>query len=95
MVENGKITSEKYELLEVSPASIKPDKEISAMITALEAPFKADIERVIGYSKTPLYRYFVVENTIDTMILDALSWKSGQEIVLSNGFRFCPPRSNA
>ncbi|MFM8372641.1 MAG: 5'-nucleotidase C-terminal domain-containing protein, partial [Bacteroidota bacterium] len=53
----------------------------------------ADIERVIGYSKTPLYRYFVVENTIDTMILDALAWKSGQEIVLSNGFRFCPPRS--
>lgn len=92
-VENGKITGEKYELLEVSPASIKPDKETSAMITALEAPFKADIERVIGYSKTPLYRYFVVENTIDTMILDALAWKTGQEIVLSNGFRFCPPRS--
>ncbi|MEN9415774.1 MAG: hypothetical protein RLZ62_2078 [Bacteroidota bacterium] len=92
-VENGKITGEKYELVEVSSTAVKPDKEISAMIKELEAPFKADIERVIGYSKTPLYRYFVVENTIDTMILDALAWKTGQEIVLSNGFRFCPPRS--
>src|SRR5262249_41732341 len=52
-----------------------------------------DIERVVGYSKVPLYRYFVVENTIDTLILDALAWKVGTEIVLSNGFRFCPPRS--
>jgi 2',3'-cyclic-nucleotide 2'-phosphodiesterase (5'-nucleotidase family) len=41
----------------------------------------------------PLYRYFVVENTIDTLIVDALAWKVGTEIVLSNGFRFCPPRS--
>jgi S-sulfosulfanyl-L-cysteine sulfohydrolase len=39
----------------------------------------------------PLYRYFVVENTIDTLIIDALKWKVGTDIVLSNGFRFCPP----
>jgi 2',3'-cyclic-nucleotide 2'-phosphodiesterase (5'-nucleotidase family) len=34
----------------------------------------------------------VVENTIDTMIVDALKWKINAEVVLSNGFRFCPPR---
>lgn len=59
----------------------------------MEAPFVAEIEQVVGYSKVPLYRYFVVENTIDTLILDALAAKVGTEIVLSNGFRFCPPRS--
>ena len=48
----------------------------------------------MGYSTLPLYRYFVVENTIDTMILDALAWKLKEvDIVFSNGFRFCPPRS--
>jgi len=41
----------------------------------------------------PLYRYFVIENTIDTLILDALAWRVGTDIVLSNGFRFCPPRN--
>jgi sulfur-oxidizing protein SoxB len=59
-----------------------------------EATFASEINRVVGYSTIPLYRYFVVENPIDTMILNALDWKFPQiDIVLSNGFRFCPPRT--
>jgi 2',3'-cyclic-nucleotide 2'-phosphodiesterase (5'-nucleotidase family) len=92
-VKDGKITAHRYELMEVDPKKYKAKKEVTALISQLEAPFVADIERVVGYSKVPLYRYFVVENTIDTLILDALAWKVGTEIVLSNGFRFCPPRS--
>lgn len=92
-VKEGKITGHHYELMEVDPKKYKAKKEISALIAQMEAPFVADIERIVGYSKVPLYRYFVVENTIDTLILDALSWKVGAEITLSNGFRFCPPRS--
>ncbi len=92
-VKDGKVTAQRYELMEVDPRKYKAKKEVSALIAQLEAPFVADIDRVVGYSKVPLYRYFVVENTIDTLILDALEWKVGTEIVLSNGFRFCPPRS--
>lgn len=92
-VKDGKITGERYELMEVDVKKYKPNKTISRLISEMEAPFRADIEKVVGYSKVPLYRYFVVENTIDTLILDALAWKVGTEIVLSNGFRFCPPRS--
>jgi sulfur-oxidizing protein SoxB len=92
-VKDGKIVSERYELMEVSPKKYKARKDISALIDQMEAPFVQEIEKVVGYSTLPLYRYFVVENTIDTLILDALHWKVGTEIVLSNGFRFCPPRS--
>jgi len=92
-VKDGKITGHNYELMEVDPKKYKAKKEISMLIGEMEAPFVAEIERVVGYSKVPLYRYFVIENTIDTLILDALAWKVGTEIVLSNGFRFCPPRS--
>ena len=92
-VKDGKIMGERYELMEVDPKKYKAKKEVAALIAEMEAPFVADIERVVGYSKVPLYRYFVVENTIDTLILDALAWKVGTEIILSNGFRFCPPRS--
>lgn len=92
-VKDGKITGERYELMEVSPKKYKAKKEITTLIQQLEAPYVAEIERVIGYSTVPLYRYFVVENTIDTLILDALDWKIETDIVLSNGFRFCPPRS--
>ncbi|MBL7829319.1 MAG: bifunctional metallophosphatase/5'-nucleotidase [Saprospiraceae bacterium] len=92
-VKAGKITSEKYSLMEVDVKKYKANKAMAEKLRNLEAPFKADIEKIIGYSKTPLYRYFVIENTMDTLILDALYWKAGTEIVLSNGFRFCPPRS--
>lgn len=92
-VREGKIVGQRYELMEVDPQKYKAKKEISMLINQLEAPFVDEINRVVGYSKVPLYRYFVVENTIDTLILDALAWKVGTEIVLSNGFRFCPPRS--
>ena len=51
-----------------------------------------NIDKVLGYSTLPLYRNFVVENTIDTLIVDALKWKVNADVVLSNGFRFCPPR---
>lgn len=92
-VKDGKITGEQYELMEVDPKKYKAKPAVSKLVSELEAPFVAEIERVVGYSKVPLYRYFVVENTIDTLILDALSWKVNVDIVLSNGFRFCPPRS--
>jgi 2',3'-cyclic-nucleotide 2'-phosphodiesterase (5'-nucleotidase family) len=92
-VKDGKIVGQRYELTEVSPKKYKAKKEVSQLIDQIEAPFIAEIEKVVGYSSVPLYRYFVVENTIDTLILDALEWKVGTEVVLSNGFRFCPPRS--
>lgn len=92
-VENGKIVGEKYELMEVSAKQYKPKPAIQAMIDAQESPISADMNKVHGYSTLPLYRYFVVENTIDTLIIDALKWRVGTDIVLSNGFRFCPPRN--
>jgi sulfur-oxidizing protein SoxB len=91
---NGKVIKDDYELVEIDANKIGDNKEISELIKQNEMPFEQDINQVIGYSKVPLYRYFVIENTIDTMILDALAWKMKDiDIVLSNGFRFCPPRT--
>lgn len=93
-IENGKVINDSYELLEVTAANLKPDTEIEKLLDANEAEFKSDINTIIGYSTIPLYRYFVVENPIDTMILNALHWKFPEiDIALSNGFRFCPPRT--
>lgn len=93
-IENGKVVKDEYILDEVSASQYKASEKMTALIASNEAPFQDDIYKVIGHSTIPLYRYFVVENTIDTLILDALKWKlSDMDIVLSNGFRFCPPRS--
>lgn len=92
-VENGKIVKESYQLIEVNPQKYPAKKEVTALIEELEKPYKEEINKIIGYSTLPLYRNFVVENTIDTMIVDALKWKVNADVVLSNGFRFCPPRT--
>ncbi len=93
VVENGKIINEQYSLDEISAKQYKPLPAIQALIAKHEQPFKKDITKVVGHSTIPLYRYFVVENTIDTLILNALMWKVKPDIVLSNGFRFCPPNT--
>jgi len=91
VVENGKIIREHYSLIEINSKSYIPDKTVESIIFHNELPYNTKMNQVIGYSKVPLYRYFVVENTIDTLIIDALKWKVQTDIVLSNGFRFCPP----
>ncbi len=91
---NGKIIDVNYHLDEIDANKIKADQRMLSLIAENEKPFADDIYKVIGYSTIPLYRYFVVENTIDTLVLDALKWKMKDiDIVLSNGFRFCPPRT--
>lgn len=91
--ENGKLLKDCYQLHEVKE-SIKPDKAMQQLITERESAYATKMHEVIGHSTIPLYRYFVVENPIDTMILNALHWKFPEiDIVLSNGFRFCPPRT--
>ena len=93
-IQNGKVIHDEYALIEITSNKFQPSKEITALITGNENPFEKDIYNIAGYSTIPLYRYFVVENTIDTMMLDALKWKlPNVDIVLSNGFRFCPPRT--
>ncbi len=92
-VKEGKVTGERYELLEVNPKKYPANPTVQGLVAQLEAPYKADMDRVLGYSTEPLYRNFVVENTIDTLITDALMWKIKPDVALSNGFRFCPPRT--
>ena len=93
-IENGKVVSDEYELMEVSAEKYPESKAMKKIIAENEGPYLRDIQQIAGYSTIPLYRYFVIENTIDTMILDAISWQIPDvDIVLSNGFRFCPPRS--
>jgi len=93
-VQNGKVVADKYTLDEIDADKFKADKAMAALVQSNEKPFSEDIYKVIGYSTIPLYRYFVVENPIDTLVLDALKWKMPEvDVVLSNGFRFCPPRS--
>ncbi|TDQ16346.1 secreted protein [Algoriphagus boseongensis] len=93
-IKDGKVVEDHYDLMEVNAEKYPESPAMKKIIAQNEGPYLQDIQEVAGYSTIPLYRYFVIENTIDTMILDAISWQVPDvDIVLSNGFRFCPPRS--
>jgi 2',3'-cyclic-nucleotide 2'-phosphodiesterase (5'-nucleotidase family) len=93
-IQYGKVIQDEYELVEIDPHQFSADKKVKALINELEQPFQAEINQIIGYSTIPLYRYFVIENPIDTLVLNAIRWKvKDVDVVLSNGFRFCPPRT--
>jgi 2',3'-cyclic-nucleotide 2'-phosphodiesterase (5'-nucleotidase family) len=94
VIENGQIKDENYQLLDVDPVKYKPDAAMTALVEEVSAPHKKELSKVIGKTKTPLVRYYVIENPMDNLITDALMWKYKEtevDIVVSNGFRFCPP----
>jgi 2',3'-cyclic-nucleotide 2'-phosphodiesterase (5'-nucleotidase family) len=93
-IQQGKVIKDEYFLDEINADKYRASKKMNELIKENEQPFVDEIYKVVGYSTIPLYRYFVLENTIDTMVLDAIKWKLPEvDIALSNGFRFCPPRS--
>jgi 2',3'-cyclic-nucleotide 2'-phosphodiesterase (5'-nucleotidase family) len=90
-VEDGKIGTYTYELMDVDPEKYPADKKTLALVEKAAAPYQDKMNQVIGYSSTPLVRYFVLETPMDNLITDAVMWKFKPDIALSNGFRFCQP----
>lgn len=88
---DGKLVNDSYELIDVDPEKFPADEKLQAKVDSAKAPYKENLETVIGYTKTPLYRYLTVENPMDNMITDAARWKTGVDIAISNGFRFGNP----
>jgi S-sulfosulfanyl-L-cysteine sulfohydrolase len=91
VIEEGMIKDQSYQLLDVDPDRFKEDEEMKSLVAKARAPYRDQLDRVIGKTKTPLVRYFVLETPMDNFITDAIMWKFNPDIALSNGFRFCPP----
>ena len=90
-IQDGKIIEQKYNLLDVDPEIFPADPEIKKIVNEQLDPYRIKIDRVLGYTSKPLYRYLVVENPMDNFITDAVKWKTGADIAISNGFRFSTP----
>ncbi|HET8839544.1 MAG TPA: bifunctional metallophosphatase/5'-nucleotidase [Flavobacteriaceae bacterium] len=88
---DGKLVGDDYSLLDVDPEIYPADPEIQALVDKAKAPYRENLETVIGYTSTPIYRYLTVENPMDNMVTDAARWKTGVDISISNGFRFGNP----
>ncbi|SDQ75855.1 thiosulfohydrolase SoxB [Pseudovibrio sp. Tun.PSC04-5.I4] len=79
-----------YKLIPVFADVITPDPEMSALIEQERAPFKDELEEVIGTTDSLLYRRGNFNGTWDDLICQALIEEREADIALSPGFRWGP-----
>ncbi len=88
---DGKITDRKYELVYVDADKYPEDPAVKKLVSKAEKPFRERLDRVIGYTKSTLLRYDVLEGTMDNLVADAVREKAHADMGFTNGFRFSPP----
>ena len=89
-VRDGGVKGFNYRLIPVFSNVIEPDPEMTALVDAERAPFKADLEEVIGTTQSLLYRRGNFNGTWDDLICQAILEEREADIALSPGFRWGP-----
>ncbi|MDF1730741.1 MULTISPECIES: thiosulfohydrolase SoxB [unclassified Minwuia] len=87
-VRDGEMKGYRYKLIPVFSDVITPDPEMTDLITEIRAPYKAELETVLGQTGSTLYRRGNLNGTFDDVICDALMEQRDAEIALSPGFRW-------
>lgn len=89
-VRSGMIVGHRHELITLEEA-IMPDPLVQAAVEQALAPFRSEMNEVVGHSATTLHRMGLLETTMDNLITDAYQALTGAEVALSHGWRFGPP----
>ena len=89
-VRDGGLQGIKHKLIPIFSDVIAPDPEMTALVDAQRAPYKADLEEVLGHTDSLLYRRGNFNGTWDDLICNALIEEREADIALSPGFRWGP-----
>ncbi len=89
-VRDGRMMGFRHKLIPIFSDVIEPDKEVAAAIEAERAPYKAELEEVLGETDSLLYRRGNFNGTWDDLICNALIEEREADIALSPGFRWGP-----
>jgi sulfur-oxidizing protein SoxB len=89
-VRDGRMMGFRHKLIPIFSDVIEPDAEVAAAIDAERAPYKDQLEEVIGKSESLLYRRGNFNGTWDDLICNALLEERDAEIAMSPGVRWGP-----
>jgi sulfur-oxidizing protein SoxB len=89
-VREGRMMGFRHKLIPIFSDVIAPDPEMAALIDNERAPFKAELEEVLGTTDSLLYRRGNFNGTWDDLICQALLEEREADIALSPGFRWGP-----
>ena len=87
-VRDGKMMGFRHKLIPIFADVITPDAEMAELIDADRAPYKAELEEVIGKTDSLLYRRGNFNGTWDDLICDAMLSERDAEIAMSPGVRW-------
>ncbi len=87
-VSAGRITDFRYELIPVLSQRIEPDSRIARLILALYRPYEQVLHRVIGETRSLLYRRALFGGTTDVFLSHAYRELAAAELSCVPGWRF-------
>ena len=89
-VREGQLMGYRSKLIPIFADVIEPDAEMAALIETERAPFKSEMEEVVGTTDSLLYRRGNFNGSWDDLICDALISERDADIALSPGVRWGP-----
>ncbi|NOX25134.1 MAG: thiosulfohydrolase SoxB [Deltaproteobacteria bacterium] len=87
-VKGRKVVDYSYRLIPVMSEMIKPDQEMSRLISKIRRPYKKKLNEVVCETETILYRRGNLDGSFDELICDALMDHYDVDFALSPGFRW-------
>ena len=88
VIRDGRVDDFQYRLLPILADRIEPEPRIKALIDELYRPHEARLARVIGESRSVLYRRSLYGGTTDAFMASAYREITGAEIGCCPGWRF-------
>jgi len=89
-VRDGRMMGFRHKLIPIFSDVITPDAEMAELIDTERAPFKDQLEEVIGTTESTLFRRGNFQGTWDDLICEALLSERDAEIAMSPGVRWGP-----
>ncbi|MGE5503837.1 MAG: thiosulfohydrolase SoxB [Actinomycetota bacterium] len=87
-VKGKAVVNHSFRLIPIFADAIRPDPEMAALIERIRKPHEAELSKVLGRTKGPLYRRGNFNGTFDDLICQALVAERDAQIALSPGFRW-------
>ncbi|MCE5971954.1 thiosulfohydrolase SoxB [Sinirhodobacter sp. WL0062] len=87
-VRDGRMMGFRHKLIPIFSDVITPDADMAALIDNERAPYKAELEEVVGQTESLLYRRGNFNGTWDDLICDAILSERDAEIAMSPGVRW-------
>ncbi|MFU8898446.1 sulfate thiol esterase SoxB [Roseinatronobacter thiooxidans] len=87
-VRDGRMMGFRHKLIPIFADVIAPDPEMAALIDNERAPYKDQLEEVIGHTDSLLYRRGNFNGTWDDLICEAIMEERDTEIAMSPGVRW-------